>query len=130
MSYLGLDISSGYTPDRKGVIIDRVHGDTDYKNVVFELGNAEAAMYGAYDSKTNKRNVVNGGNKIRMDDEVITREIVKLYRKKKEYTAREISYYLGQNQTRVSKCLKQVAEFTRGEGYKCYWTLKTNFMTD
>ena len=68
--------------------------------------------------------------KLKMDHTVLKQEIVKLFRKKSQFTMKEIQHYLGQSDSSIKKALREVAEYQRVGRHKCVWTLKKVFITE
>ena len=81
---MNLDTSTSYGSSTKGVLVQAVDVERDNANVVFGLGKGEAAIYGGYNVTEDGEQLTsthyNSGCKIKMDDKVLTLEILKLFR--------------------------------------------------
>ncbi|CAI2376413.1 unnamed protein product [Moneuplotes crassus] len=128
--YSSNDPVSSYGTCRDGVIKEHVDGYADVKNVLFSTESTEMIRYGM---NVNDRNLMNKhriGKKIVMDDTVLTREILTLFKTKDQYKLKEIAFLLQQSENRVRRCLKTVA-MPISNGIKDYiWELKEIFKNE
>jgi transposase len=123
-------LKSSYGSAKQGVIKKDVHEDRDTANVIFELGRNESLVYGVDRNNENGNSLANEytfGNKIKMDDHVLTSEILKLFKRKDQYTAKEISYLLQQTPVNVRKSLRNIATSEKMGVNNYVWKLKATF---
>lgn len=84
-------------------------------------------MYGMHKLMIDQEKPVKDYSKIRMDQTVLKQEIIKMFKLKSEYTAKELIFYFKQPEGNVKKALRAVANCKKVAPYKHIYTLKSEF---
>ena len=109
------------------MIKENIDASKDNQHVIFDIAPTEKLLYGLDGSDEELMKKHNYGKRVKMDDMILTKEILSLYSRKNEYKAKEIAYTLQQSQQNVRRCLRTIAEAVRSGPRDYVWVLKESF---